>query len=65
MSLYKILSPTHLLKLPAATDSNKLNPKFYAKLLHLIGLEEIKEGGRKVIRRKEAANPAAVCFELR
>ncbi|WP_338874932.1 TaqI-like C-terminal specificity domain-containing protein [Spirosoma sp. SC4-14] len=53
LSLYKVLSPTHLLKLPAATDSNKLNPKFYAELLHLIGLEEIKEGGKKVIRRKE------------
>ncbi|GAB4040481.1 hypothetical protein GCM10028774_45250 [Spirosoma jeollabukense] len=54
LSLYKILSPTHLLKLPAATDSNRLNPKFYGELLHLIGLEEVKEGGKKVIRRKEA-----------
>ncbi|QJW90755.1 class I SAM-dependent DNA methyltransferase [Spirosoma taeanense] len=54
LSLYKILSPTHLLKLPAATDSNRLNPKFYSELLHLIGLEEVKEGGKKVIRRKEA-----------
>ena len=54
IALYKVLSPTHLLKLPTATDSNKLNPKFYAELLHLIGLEEIKEGGKKVIRRKEA-----------
>lgn len=55
LSLYKILSPTHLLKLPAATDSNRLNPRFYSELLHLIGLEEVKEGGKKVIRRKEAA----------
>ncbi|SOD99787.1 class I SAM-dependent DNA methyltransferase [Spirosoma fluviale] len=54
LSLYKILSPTHLLKLPTATDSNRLNPKFYSELLHLIGLEEVKEGGKKVIRRKEA-----------
>jgi Alw26I/Eco31I/Esp3I family type II restriction m6 adenine DNA methyltransferase len=54
LSLYKILSPTHLLKLPTATDSNRLNPKFYSELLHLIGLEEIKDGGKKVIRRKEA-----------
>ena len=55
LSLYKILSPTHLLKLPAATDSNKLNPKFYSELLHIIGLEEVKDGGKKVIRRKEAS----------
>ncbi len=54
LPLYKVLSPTHLLKLPTATDSNRLNPKFYSELLHLIGLEEVKEGGKKVIRRKEA-----------
>ncbi len=54
LPLYKILSPTHLLKLPTATDSNRLNPKFYSELLHLIGLEEVKDGGKKVIRRKEA-----------
>lgn len=54
LPLYKILSPTHLLKLPTTADSNKLNPKFYSELLHLIGLEEIKDGGKKIIRRKEA-----------
>ncbi|MEZ0538942.1 type IIG restriction enzyme/methyltransferase [Fibrella arboris] len=54
LPLYKVLSPTHLLKLPTATDSNRLNPKFYGELLHLIGLEEVKDGGKKVIRRKEA-----------
>ncbi|GAB3568724.1 Eco57I restriction-modification methylase domain-containing protein [Spirosoma luteolum] len=59
LSLFKVLSPTHLLKLPAATDSNRLNPKFYAELLHLIGLEEIKDKGKKIIRRKEAGNGSA------
>ena len=54
-SLAKILSPTHLLKLPTATDSNRLNPRFYAELLHIIGLEEVKDNNRKVIRRKEPA----------
>ena len=58
-SLYKVLSPVHLLKLPAATDSNRLNPKFYSELLHLIGLEEVRAdrsagAGKKLIRRKEA-----------
>ncbi len=50
--LYKILSPTHLLKLPLANDSNQLDKNFYAELLHIIGLEEVKEGAKKIIRRK-------------
>lgn len=54
LSLFKVLSPTHLLKLPAATDSNRLNPKFYTELLHIIGLEEVKDKGKKIIQRKEA-----------
>lgn len=52
LPLYKILSPTHLLKLPTAVDSNRLNPRFYTELLHLIGLEETKDSNKKVIRRK-------------
>jgi adenine-specific DNA-methyltransferase len=50
--LYKALSPTHLLRLPFANDSNTLDKGFYGELLHLIGLEEAKEGSKKVIRRK-------------
>lgn len=56
IELYKILSPTHLLKLQASTDANKLNNKFYSELLHIIGLEEVKEGGKKLIQRKEKGN---------
>ena len=52
IELYKIFSPTHLLKLKTANDTNKLNHKFYAELLHIIGLEEVKEGGKKLIQRK-------------
>jgi hypothetical protein len=52
IALYKILSPTHLLKLPLANDSNQLDKNFYAELLHIIGLEEYKEGSKKLIRRK-------------
>ena len=50
--LLKVLSPTHLLKLPFGNDSNTLNREFYDELLHLIGLEEQKVGGKKVIQRK-------------
>jgi adenine-specific DNA-methyltransferase len=52
IALYKILSPTHLLKLPFANDSNSLDKNFYAELLHIIGLEEVKEGSKKLINRK-------------
>lgn len=52
--LYKGFSPVHLLKLPFANDSNSLDKGFYNELLHLIGLEETKEGGKKVITRKSA-----------
>jgi hypothetical protein len=50
--LYKILSPVHLLKLPFANDSNQLDKNFYAELLHILGLEEVKEGSKKLIQRK-------------
>jgi adenine-specific DNA-methyltransferase len=50
--LFKILSPTHLLKLPFANDSNSLDKGFYNELLYIIGLEEVKEGNKKLIRRR-------------
>ncbi|OFX18439.1 MAG: hypothetical protein A2033_17550 [Bacteroidetes bacterium GWA2_31_9] len=53
IALFKILSPYHLLKTPFANDSNSLNDKFYKELLHIIGLEEAKEGGKNIIRRKK------------
>ena len=52
IGLYKIFSPEHLLKLPFLNDSNTLDRKFYNELLHIIGLEETKEGSKKVIGRK-------------
>jgi adenine-specific DNA-methyltransferase len=53
IALYKLLSPEHLLKLPFANDSNSLDKAFYTELLHIIGLVEIKEGGKKLIQRKK------------
>src|SRR3569833_2732729 len=49
--LYKFFTPVHLLKLPFLNDSNSLDKGFFAELLHIIGLEEVKESGRKIIRR--------------
>jgi hypothetical protein len=60
-ALYKILAPQHLLKIASPNDSNALNEKFYKELLHLIGLEEAKEGGKNIIRRKkDGKNPASL-----
>ena len=53
IALFKLLSPEHLLKLPFANDSNSLDKVFYTELLHIIGLTETKEGGKKLIQRKE------------
>lgn len=52
IALFKIFSPIHLLKIQFANDSNSLDKGFYSELLHIIGLEEVKEGSKKLIRRK-------------
>lgn len=54
ISLYKLLSPEHLLKLPFANDSNSLDKRFYSELLHIIGLTEVKDGGKKLIQRNKS-----------
>ena len=60
IGLYKILSPAHLLKQPFINDSNSLDTKFYVELLHIIGLEEIKDGGKKLIKRKAKPDEASL-----
>ncbi len=54
-ALFKILSPRHLLKEQTANDSNSLNTDFYNELLHIIGLEDVKDkkGSKRIIQRKE------------
>ncbi len=65
ISLYKLLSPQHLLKLPFANDSNSLDKQFYTELLHIIGLEEYKDGGKKLIARKpEGQRDTASLLEM-
>lgn len=55
IALFKILSPSHLLKLPFLNDSNTLDKSFYNELLHIIGLVETKEGGKRLIERNKPA----------
>lgn len=66
IALFKILSPQHLLKAAGINDSNSLNAAFYKELLHIIGLEEAKEGSKSIIRRKQkpdAASLIELCIE--
>ncbi len=53
ITLFKLLSPEHLLKLPFANDSNSLDKRFYGELLHIIGLTETKDGSKKLIERNK------------
>ncbi len=56
INLYKIFSPEHLLKLPFANDYNKIDNKFYNELLYILGLQETKDGGKKLITRVKKTN---------
>ncbi|MCL1464692.1 class I SAM-dependent DNA methyltransferase [Argonema galeatum] len=62
ISLFKLLSPEHLLKLPFANDSNSLDKGFYNELLHIIGLTETKQGSKKLIERQKpgSRNPGSL-----
>ncbi|TAF33795.1 MAG: type II restriction endonuclease [Cytophagales bacterium] len=53
IALFKLLSPEHLLKLPFINDSNSLDKRFYSELLHIVGLTETKDGGKKLIERNK------------
>lgn len=55
-TLYKIFSDVHFLGYSFGNDSNQLNKSFYNELLHIIGLEEIKGKGKKMINRKYVKN---------
>jgi adenine-specific DNA-methyltransferase len=48
-AIYKLLSPDCLLKAFNPNDANSLNKKFYDELLYILGLEETKKDGKKVI----------------
>ncbi len=64
IALFKILSPQHLLKIANANDSNSLDENFYKELLHIIGLEDAKEEGKNIIRRKKENRNATSLIEL-
>lgn len=54
--VFKLFTPTHLLKQPFASDSNELNKAFYRELLYIMGLKEYKEKGTHYITRLDEEN---------
>ncbi|MEY4504201.1 MAG: hypothetical protein RL154_494, partial [Pseudomonadota bacterium] len=48
---FKALSKPYLLKEETRADPNHLNEPFYLKLLDIMGLEQVKNGSKKVIQR--------------
>lgn len=50
-ALFKLLSPEHLLGKFNPNDANSLNRAFYNEFLYILGLEEVKDGGKKLISR--------------
>ena len=56
LELYKVFSPAHLLKQSFQNDSNSLDKNFYNELLHIMGLEEVADGGKKIINRSSSKN---------
>ena len=59
LGIYKVLSPQNLVKDLIANDSNALNKDFYDELLYIVGLEEVREGAKKLIRRRRPATRRA------
>lgn len=54
IAAYKLLSPTHLLRLPFKSDHNTLNDNFYKELLYIMGVEEVAENKIHKIKRLKA-----------
>lgn len=49
-AIYKLLSPDSLLKGFNPNDANSLNREFYNELLYILGLNEVKDGGKRLIQ---------------
>lgn len=52
-AIYKLLSSDGLLKEFNPNDANSLNRDFYGELLHILGLEDVKDGGKRLIQRSK------------
>ncbi|MEJ2499424.1 MAG: Eco57I restriction-modification methylase domain-containing protein [Sulfurovaceae bacterium] len=60
IAIYKLLSIDSLLKEFNPNDANSLNREFYNELLYILGLEEVKDKGKKLIAKSQ--NPQEGSF---
>lgn len=54
-AIYKLVSPDCLLKAFNPNDANSLNREFYNELLYILGLKEIKENNKRLIKAEGGA----------
>lgn len=54
--VYKLFHPDFLLNEYSPKDSNQLNKKFYDELLYILGLEEVGENNKKLIKPNPNSN---------
>ncbi|WP_236583186.1 N-6 DNA methylase [Nitratiruptor sp. YY08-13] len=59
-ALYKLFSKEYLFKTFNPNDANKLDRGFYNELLYILGLEEKKVGGKKIIDRATTPHMASL-----
>ncbi|MBQ6269274.1 MAG: Eco57I restriction-modification methylase domain-containing protein, partial [Bacteroidetes bacterium] len=63
--IYNLFSPRFLLEEIVKRDANDINKNFYKELLHIIGLEEVKDGSSSiVIKRKGRERGRGSLIEL-
>jgi adenine-specific DNA-methyltransferase len=60
IAIYKLLSTDTLLKDFNPNDANTLNKEFYNELLYILGLEEQKSGGKKLISQAKKPQIASL-----
>ena len=65
IAIYKLLSPDSLLKQFNPNDANALNRGFYNELLYILGLEESKKGGKKIIGRASSPQVGSLYENIR
>lgn len=58
-TLYKLFSDTYMMKLPVKKDYNTLDTGFYRELLYIIGLEEVKDKGKPVLKKIDSTETQA------
>lgn len=60
VAIYKLLIADNLLKEFNPNDANSLNRDFYTELLYILGLEEAKQGGKKIIGRSRKPQAGSI-----